>query len=140
MNTSGWQTRSEKEQIQMQALGGGLKPGDFVLMAERNWRRVTAIPGADLSAAAASWETPAAMTWPSSEISEYTAAYAGVTGVMPGVVVETLHDPSTDGIRRSIFLDLHPIPWIQLEIWRRYESGTRRLADTLGVAHLYFDF
>ena len=31
-------------------------------------------------------------------------------------------------------------PWVQFEVWRRFESGTRKLADTLLIGHLYFDF
>src|SRR5690606_9251731 len=40
VNGSTWSTESEKTAIKMQALGAGLKPWKFVLMAERNWRDV----------------------------------------------------------------------------------------------------
>ena len=137
VNGSAWQTQSEKAKIGMRALGAGLKPGPFVLMAERNWRSVTALNNPQ---AQASWHSPDLNVWPSSEISEYTAAFTGLTGFMAGAVFEELHDASRDSLRRSAFLDFHPSPFLQFEIWRRYESGTRHLFDTLAVAHLYADF
>jgi hypothetical protein len=137
VNGSGWQTLSEKAKVGMRALGAGLKPGPFVLMAERNWRSTTALTNAQ---AQASWQSPSLNVWPSSEISEYTAAFTGVRGIMAGAVFEELRDASRDSLRRSAFIDFHPVPFFQFEIWRRYESGARRQFDTLAVAHLYADF
>lgn len=135
INGSWWQTQSEKAQVGMRAVGGGLKPGPFVLMAERNWRTVT-----PLATAAATWQSQNLATWPASVISEYTAAFTGITGLMAGTVYEELTDADHSSQRRSGFIDLHPLPGLQLEVWRRFETGTTRLIDTLAVAHLYFDF
>jgi hypothetical protein len=137
LNGSGWETESEKAKIHMRALGAGLKPGKFVLMAERNWRTVEwRSPPVDQAA----WASDALKLYPSSEITEYTAAFGGLRGVMLGGVLETLHDDQDDSLRRSAFIDFHPLPFLQFEVWRRMETGTRRLADTLSVAHAYFDF
>jgi hypothetical protein len=29
---------------------------------------------------------------------------------------------------------------LQFELWRRFETGTRKVADTLGILHAYVDF
>ena len=137
INGSSWSTQSQKNQIRMQSLGAGLAPWRFVLMAERNWRKVDDLPYTPQSA---NWQTTAARIWPSSQIDEYTLAFAPTRGVMVGAVGEELKDPDHLSHRRSLFVDLHPLPFIQLEVWRRFEFGTRTLADTLAIAHLYADF
>lgn len=133
INGSAWDTRSEKASIHMRALGLGLKPWNVVLMGERNWRQVTASETQAVDSAT--------KLYPSSEISEYTVAFAGLKGLMFGAVVEQMQtNQEGSSLRRSAFIDLHPVPWIQLEVWRRFESGARELIDTLAVAHLYADF
>lgn len=137
VNASRWDTASEKARVKMQAIGGGLKPWRFIFMGERNWRDVETEddpPHAD------DFSSPATRLHPSSRIDEWTAAFGGIPGVLFGHVTEELHDATTDALRRSIFVDLHPIPFLQIEIWRRFESGTRKLADTLGILHVYADF
>lgn len=138
VNASSWDTSSEKNAIKMRAVGAGLKPWLFILYGERNWRSVTDI---DASASVSStWTSPAARVYPSSEISQYEASFAGIPGVIAGYMVEELHDESRAGLRRSVFADFHPMPFLQFEIWRRFESGTRQIADTLGILHAYVDF
>ncbi len=134
VNTSLWDTQSEKAQIKMRALGLGLKPWKFIFMAERNWRQVEELePSVPVL-------SPSIRVHPSSRIDEMTAAFAGLPGVILGYVQEELHDAATDGLRRSVFADFHPIPFLQFEIWRRSETGTRKLTDTLAILHAYYDF
>jgi hypothetical protein len=138
LNGSTWDSESEKAKIKMRALGGGLKPWKFIFMGERNWRQVE--EKVVTPAVASTFESRASRVHPSSEITEWTAAFAGIPGVIVGAVQEYLSDPTNDSQRRSYFVDLHPIPYLQIEIWRRHETGTRSLADTLAIGHLYYDF
>ena len=136
VNASTWDTRSEKAAERMRALGVGLKPWKFVFTAERNWREVDQLtPGP----ASATWASTALKVYPSSRIDEYLGSFTGIPGMNVGAVLEELHDPDQDGLRRSIFADFHPIPFLQFEIWRRFESGTRHMVDTLGILHAYVD-
>ena len=136
VNGSTWDTESDKAEIKMRALGAGLKPWKFILYGERNWRDVTWKDSFNPSGA----ESRAIRVHPSSRIDEYTVAFAGIPGVMFGGVLEELRDPDRDSLRRSFFVDFHPIPFVQVEFWRRFETGTNNLADTLAVLHLYGDF
>ncbi|MFW7378612.1 MAG: hypothetical protein ACOH5I_07395 [Oligoflexus sp.] len=132
LNASGWSTESEYHKIDMQAVGGGFNAFQVLLYTERNWRQVSA---KEHSAA------PETLSiHPGSTISETTLAYAGIRGVMFGSVWEELQDPSRQSKRSSYFLDLHPFPYLQLELWRRYETGSRRFEDTLAIMHFYADF
>lgn len=138
LNGSTWDSESDKARIKMRALGAGLKPGTFVLMGERNWRKVEEkVLTSDQSLKLRSL---APRVHPSSEITEWTIAFTGIPGVILGGVQEYLIDPTQESQRRSVFIDLHPIPYLQVEVWRRLETGTRRLVDTLATAHLYYDF
>ncbi len=134
INASGWKTKSEKSDISMTALGGGLHAYDVLISGERNFRKVAALNPEG------SFSYPGLMTHPSSQISEYSIAYTGLKGVSVAGYVESLKSDSADSKRFSASLDLHPIPWIQMEAWRRRELGTRMLWDTLFVAHLLYDF
>lgn len=136
VNGSTWDTESEKAKITMRALGAGLKPWKFVFMGERNWRKVEVFEP-PLDPAFAGMPT---RLHPSSRIDEWTAGFAGIPGTIVGYVQEELHDDQADSLRRSAFIDLHPIPFLQFEIWRRFETGSRQLADTLAIVHAYFDF
>jgi len=136
LNSSYWSTESTKKKVDMTAFGAGLSPWDFLIYGERNWRAVQDKEIQNYSAL----ESLADHTQPSSVISEYTAAFAGIPGVIFGYVHEELQDSNTDSMRRNIFVDFHPLPGIQFEIWRRFESGSRRLADNVGIFHLYGDF
>jgi len=137
VNGSGWHTRSDLAKVDMNALGGGANVLKTLIYGERNWRKVGILESTDLPTNRASWDV---RVHPSSEISEYTLAFAQLDGIMPGMVLETLHDPNTASTRRSVFVDLRPIPWFQFELHRRFETGTRSLVDTLAVAHVYADF
>ena len=77
---------------------------------------------------------------PGSEIAEYTLALSAFKGMMPGLVYETLISDGIRSFRKSLFLDLHPLPFLQLEIWRRQETGNRDLYDTLALIHVYANF
>ncbi len=131
VNTSLWKTQSKYHEIDMKAVGAGIKPWRFVFMGERNWRTVTALT-ADIPTNG----TP----HPSNEITEVTAAVSPFRGVMVGRVEEILSDQSNKSRRKSMFVDFHPLPFLQFEIWRRMESGARTQADTVAIAHLYADF
>lgn len=137
VNGSMWDTESEKAAIKMRALGAGLKPWKFVLMAERNWRSVET---KENPVDAADFDSQAVRVHPSSQIDEYTLAFEPYRGILTGYVIEELHDDQNASFRRSIYADFHLIPWLQFEIWRRFETGTRTAADTLSVLHAYFDF
>jgi hypothetical protein len=137
LNGSTWDTESEKAKVSMRALGAGASPWDFIFYGERNWRQVDVF---DEPVGADQFASHANRLHPSSEITEWTMAWAGIPGIMPGFVQEEIHDENMDGLRRNVFIDFHPIPFVQFEIWRRFESGHRRLIDTLAVLHLYADF
>ena len=136
INGSTWDTESEKSTVKMRALSAGLKPWRFVLLAERNWRDVKEKEVANVSAL----ESKAVRTHPSSQIDEFTLAAEIYRGIVAGYVQEELHDSRSASLRRSIYADFHLIPWLQFEIWRRFEFGTRPASDTLSVLHAYFDF
>lgn len=157
LNGSAWDSRSKKNQVHMRALGGGLRPWKFILMGERNFRTVTTLtPSGDTSG----WQSLASRIHPSSQIDEWTVAFDGIPGVILGSVYESLDesplepqaDPQDGAVppvramgrtrskRRSLFVDLHPVPNLQVEIWQRQETGSRDLRDVLVVAHLYGDF
>lgn len=166
LNGSSWDSQSKKNQIQMRALGGGLRPWKFILMGERNFRSVTNL-SSTTSVDTTAWQTPAGRVQPSSQIDEWTVAFDGIPGVILGSVYETLdeyamRDPSgassastpsvdqaegsrslagrTRSQRRSLFVDFHPFPNLQIEFWNRHETGDRDLHDILAVGHLYGDF
>lgn len=136
VNASMWDTTSEKAAVKMRALGAGLKPWKFIFMGERNWRDVTETNHPEN---ASTFASPASMLHPSSQIDEWTAAFAGIPGVVIGHVQEELHDATADSLRRSVFIDFHPIPFLQIEIWRRFETGSNKLADSLAILHVYLD-
>ena len=132
VNTSLWKTQSDFHKIDMKAFGAGANIFNFILYGERNWRDVT--PLQETSA-----DIPLRVQ-PSSTINEYTFAYGGIRGLMFGVVKENLDTSGIHSDRQSLFVDVHPIPWVQIELWRRRETGARNMEDTLGLLHLYADF
>ena len=134
VNASGWNTRSEKTEVSMNAWGAGLHAFHILLYGERNIRKVDSLSPQTQST------YPGQMTQPASSISEYSLFFTGVKGVMIGGYRETLKSESADSKRFSATLDLHPIPWLQVEAWRRWEVGSREIWDTLFVTHLLFDF
>ena len=134
---STWDTASEKNEVKMRQLGAGLKPWKFLVTGQRNFRTVTDVenpPGK------ADFESQAPRVHPSSRIDSLTTAFAGIPGVMFGQVTEKLDDATRDSSRKSLFIDFHPVPFVQFEIWRRFETGTTELADTLAILHLYADY
>jgi hypothetical protein len=138
INGSYWSTTSKKAAIDMQALGLGGNLWGLVLYGERNWRIVTELPltGSDLS----TLKSSEINTQPSSTISEYSISYTGLRGVDFTALQEDLSEKSGDRRRVSLGVDLHPIPNLQIEFWRRTETGQRRLVDSVGVLHTYLDF
>lgn len=138
VNTSFWHTESEKHEINMSALGGGANLFKFVIMAERNWRNVSA---KDVSPRQTmEFKTPADRIFPGSTIEEYSLTYTGLNGLWFGYVGEKLVDFRGESRRSNFFLDFHPFPNFQMEIWRRQETGLRRLFDSLAVFHVYLDW
>lgn len=133
VNTSGWNTKSQTTDIKMNAYGAGANIYNVILYGEQNKRTVA------INEELAQNFAPTRIH-PSSNISEYTVAYSGIPGVMFGAIEETYTDTNTSSKRRNYFLDLHPIPFLQVEFWRRFETGARRIADNLAILHLYADF
>jgi len=140
INGSGWRTKSELAEIDMQAVGAGMNILGLILYGEQNKRKVDIDSTLEREmASGATAETPIRIH-PTSTIREYSASFAGIPGVIFGGVLESLIDDFNSSKRRSFFFDFHPIPNLQLEFWRRYESGSHELADSLAIAHWYFDF
>jgi hypothetical protein len=135
INASGWKTSSEKASIEMTAAGLGANFFGLILYGERNWRQVH-----ELEAANQSLSRPTIGVQPSSTISEFSAYLGLIPGIMPGYIREAMKVDGGFSERVSYVVDLHPVPFLQLELWRRQESGRRHLNDLLAVAHLYADF
>jgi hypothetical protein len=142
LNTSGWSTESDYANVDMRAFGAGLNLFGIILYGERNVRTIS-----EKAAATEESEPPRGGPFgiptrvhPSSVISEYTASFAVIRGIMAGVVLEDLSSDASSSKRRSIFVDTHPVPNLQLEFWRRYETGARAQADSMAIAHLFVDF
>lgn len=130
VNTSGWSTKSSDTDIKMTAIGAGLNLFGLILYGEQNKRQVSS----------ESTGAVATRLHPSSTIGDYTATLALIPGLMVSGVYETYADELRSQKRRSAVVDWHPIPFLQFELWRRFESGERDAADTLAIAHVYFDF
>jgi hypothetical protein len=134
-----WNTASEKNAIEMRQLAAGVKPWKFIFTGQRNWRKVTDKLGDLTGAERAELESEAPRVHPSSRIDQLTSAFSH-WGVTLGRVDEKLDDTTRDSRRKSYFVDFHPIPFLQFEIWRRFETGTNELTDTLAILHLYADY
>ncbi len=130
LNGSTWNTSSDYHKIKMKAFGAGANIFKTLIYGERNWRRVST----------KTTETEALYVHPGSTITEYTLAFAQITGFTAGVVWEELVDDTRNNRRRSFFVDMHPIPGIQFELWQRSETGSRSVKDILGILHLYGDW
>ncbi len=137
LNSSFWDTKSESTRIRMQAIGGGFNLFKTIVYGERNWRSVS---GESTTASTTTGNPMHRGIHPSSTIEEWSIAYAGLPGINGGLMYEKLAQRDVESTRRSIFIDVHPVPFVQLEFWRRYEAGATTLADTLAVMHLYADF
>lgn len=135
VNVSGWQTASATHEVTMNAVGYGINAFGLLLYSETNDRQVKV-----LETATATTEADAHKVHPSNKISEHTVAFAGILGVMFGAIQENYEDADGKSQRINYFLDLHPIPFFQFELWLRRESGLRDLSDTLMIFHLYGDF
>ena len=133
-----WKTKSEKAEISMHAFGGGFKVADFVFMGEKNSRSVGWL-NLDLEETA-SYRGEAIRLNPSSNIGDYSLTYVGIPGFSLAFILEELEQLASDSQRKSIALDWHPIPYLQFEFWRRFESGARSLVDSLVLGHIYWDF
>lgn len=138
INTSYWKTQSKKTSINMNAIGFGGNIYNFIIYGERNWRNVEELPlkVADII----NLESNATRIHPTSTISDYSIVYAGLQGITAGIKQEELQDPTSNSSRLNYYIESHPIPYLQFEIWRRFETGNRSLADTLVVAHFFVDF
>lgn len=132
VNGSGWKTKSDYHKIDMRAFGAGLNAYGLILYGEKNWRKISSIK--DLPAGTGK------KIYPSSEIAEYTVSLAPIKGIMPGVLVEQMNSSGISSKRISYFVDIHPIPFLQLELWRREETGSRNLKDIIGIVHGFVDF
>ncbi|NRA65463.1 MAG: hypothetical protein HRU19_13330 [Pseudobacteriovorax sp.] len=130
LNGSYWDTESDYHKIKMKAFGAGLNVFNTIWYSEKNWRNVSAKTS----------EVIPVYVHPGSTIEEHSIAFAQITGFTAGLMQETLEDDDRDSQRRSIFVDIHPVPGLQLELWRRMETGTRTATDTLGVIHFYVDW
>lgn len=131
LNTSGWKTKNDFHEIDMKAYGAGFKLLDFIFYGEKNIRKVSPLSQTSQS-------QPSGIH-PSSTITELTLSYAAITGIMPGMVLETMNYDGKSSQRRSFFIDFHPIPFLQFEIWQRQQTGARNIKDTIGVLHAFFD-
>ena len=166
VNGSLWRTKSTSAAIKMGALGFGLTPWKLVTYWERNWRSVAAIKTLDAtnlgdpqsqnfkshaltnqnSARPIENNQPSSSSirtlrvHPSSMIDELTLAVDLAPGTMAGYIHERLSSETLSSRRHNIFIDVHPLPFLQFELWRRFEQGSRKLADTLAISHFYFDF
>ena len=135
INGSGWNTSSDTHNITMNAVGSGGNAFGLILYGERNWRDVEVLAEAtDVS------PFDPSRVHPSSSISEYTIAWGGFTGIMFGLIQEEMLTAAGESKRQNLFVDLHPVPILQLELWKREESGVRRVSDTLAILHLLADF
>ena len=133
INTSGWETRSDFNKISMQAVGAGFKFLDTIFYSERNWRKVTPLLDSEAGEAIR-------FVHPSSMITEHSITFAQFQGVNLGSIWEELIDANIQSSRQSFFVDFHPFPYLQLELWHRKETGTRQLTDSLALIHLYGDW
>ena len=132
LNASGWNTKSDYHQIDMTAAGIGGNFWKTIFYFERNWRKVKSLT--------TSTAPTQLLLYPSSTITEYSLTFAQIPGLSLGLMKEEYVTDSVGSHRNSLFLDLHPIPGIQLEIWKRMERGARALDDALAIIHLYFDW
>jgi len=130
LNGSGWDTKSDFHEIKMKAAGIGANIFKVILYAEKNWRKVQALTE----------DSVPLFVHPSSTISEYTIAFSQLRGATAGFVKEDYRDAENHSYRTNIFVDLHPIPGVQLELWHRIEEGARQVTDQLAIMHLYFDW
>lgn len=135
VNSSLWKTKSEKVTIDMSAVGMGANLFDFIVYGERNWREVKRLTSYMRTNGANAPLT----VHPSSVISEYKVTYSGLHGVLFNYFVEDMTNDDKSFLRRSVSLNLHLIPGLQLEVWRR-KNETLDLMDTMMIAHLYFDW
>ncbi len=140
INTSWWDTQSELNRIKMQALGAGAQWWGFIFYGEKNWRKVTNLDISSKILPAGSSGPQTSGVYPSSAISDYEIAYTAIPGSVLGYEYETLDDPFNLSYRNSIFADFHLLPFLQFEIWRRFETGSRHHQDILAILHAYFDF
>ena len=88
-------------------------------------------------------ELPATSTLfvhPGSTISEYSIAFAQVRGLTFGLLKEEYDNAAISSERMNLFVDVHPFPGLQLELWQRKETGSRTFNDTLALMHLYYDW
>ena len=134
INASGWDTSSDSHRIKMSALGAGANIFGLIVYGEKNSRTVDVVEGGTASAGMPT------RPHPSSEITEFSVAAAFIPGVMFGSILETYKDDVTESKRNNFFIDLHPIPFLQLELWMRRETGARDFSDTMAIVHLYGDW
>ncbi|MBP9706444.1 MAG: hypothetical protein KBD78_02305 [Oligoflexales bacterium] len=134
LNASLWKTSSEKTQIDMQAFGLGANFNDFIVYAERNWREVNKT----VEYLNNGGINEPVFVHPSSKISELQVSYAGLHGLLFNVYLEQMKYEDEALQRKSVSMNVHLLPGLQLELWRR-KNETLRLMDTLMILHLYFD-
>ena len=133
LNVSGWDTKSETHAVEMSAFGVGTNIFGVLLYHEQNTRTVTALDEFDTAA------NPTRLH-PTNKITESTLAYSGILGLMVGAIWETYQDASKSSNRLNYFIDFHPIPFVQMELWIRRETGEREYSDSMFITHFYADF
>lgn len=137
INSSYWKTESVKNKIDMNALGIGAKVWPFILAAERNVRVVL-----DKEVGLREqiqFSSQASRVYPSAVTEEVEIVLAPAAPWMFGVLQEIYQSSSISSKRLSGYIDFNPLPYLQFEVWRRHETGTRDFWDTILVAHLYLD-
>lgn len=129
LNASGWKTESAETSIDMTAFGFGANILGIIVYGESNFRKVKSINNS----------IGPTRLHPSSQISELSVHLDFIDGVMPGYIRETMLYGGAYHERSSFTLDLHLVPNLQIEFWKRYESRARSLEDFLAIVHLYAD-
>lgn len=130
LNGSLWNTKSSRHSIDMSAIGGGFNAFGVIVYGEKNWRTVAKLTD----------DTMASHLHPSSTIQEFNLGLAQIKGIMPGFLIEKMDAQGVRSERTSIYIDFHPIPYLQFEIWKRWQDKPMTFNDTFGVIHGFFDF
>lgn len=130
LNGSKWATKSSRHSIAMQAVGGGFNAFGLIVYGEKNWRKVKKLTD----------DTFASHLHPSSVIEELNVGLAPIRGVMPGLVIEKMSAEGVQSERTSVYIDFHPLPFLQFEIWKRWQKKPSVFHDTFGVIHGFIDF
>lgn len=152
VHASLWSTQSERTGIEMQAIGAGAHVWPLTLQVQRNFRVVrfrgeeavlqngsSTGPQTGSSASSQASSQAGSRLHPTSTIDDLRLALSPLPGLTGGAQFEALVQPFRRSWRRSLFLQWNPVPFLQFEVWQRFESGSRSLRDTLVIGHVYGD-